>query len=196
MAPSKRKCPNGHQYDGNIYGDNCPFCPSPTQVSGDNAGGRTQVNPANDLGGGATIPASSGPTMPYGETPAGGGRTIIRAAGPATGFEGNDRRVAGVLVSFSHNPSGEVFKIYEGRNTIGRGQDNDIAIPQDQSMSGHHLVIVYREGDGRFLMEDQMTSNGTWLNGTFAGDRTEIKTNDVIVAGGTKFVFLAVPEGF
>ena len=23
-----KKCPNGHQYDSSIYGDNCPFCPS------------------------------------------------------------------------------------------------------------------------------------------------------------------------
>ena len=31
-----KKCANGHLYDPAIYGDKCPFCPSPT--------GSTKVN--------------------------------------------------------------------------------------------------------------------------------------------------------
>lgn len=35
-----KKCPNGHQYDSSIYGDNCPFCPGEghTRVNNTSAG--------------------------------------------------------------------------------------------------------------------------------------------------------------
>lgn len=202
MAINQKKCPNGHVYDYNIYGDTCPFCPNPTVVSsGGNNGGRTQVNPIGgssptvgpgDIGtAGPTIPAN-----PNNGGPAGGGRTVIRPVG-ATGTNATSgRKLAGLLVSYSIDPCGEVYKLYEGRNTVGRDITNDISFPNDNSVSSLHVVIVYREADGRFLMEDQLTSNGTWLNGQFAGDRVALTSGDIIVMGGIKLIFFAVPKNF
>lgn len=126
--------------------------------------------------------------------PLGGGHTTIRKIGDDK-EEASGRRIVGLLVSFSVNPCGEIYKLYEGRNTIGRDVTNDIAITSDPSVSQLHLVIAYRAANNRFVMEDQLTSNGTWVNGEFTTDRIDLKTNDVIVIGGTKFVFLAIPEG-
>ncbi len=198
MAPNRKKCPNGHQYDANIYGDSCPFCPNPTQINSGapNGGGRTQINPVNGdptvLGGGtsgATIPINNPSPAPNGN----GGHTVIRPVGGSGDSSNTGRKVVGVLVSYSVNPCGEVYKLYEGRNTLGRDITNDISFPSDNSVSSLHLVIVYREADGRFLMEDQLTSNGTWLNGNFAGDRVTLNSGDIIVVGGVKLAFLAVP---
>ena len=121
-----KKCPNGHQYDSSIYGDNCPFCPdsSHTHVNEDHThvndmGGETQKTYADNLGGGQ----ATGGTIPLQENiGGGGGHTVIRNLNGDTGMSNPDggRKVVGVLVSYSANPAGEVFKIYEGRNLIGR----------------------------------------------------------------------------
>lgn len=197
-----KKCPNGHQYDSNIYGDNCPFCPqsSHTKVNMDNNSvpgtQKTAVN--NDFYGGmpggqtaATTPYF--PDMP--DVPGAGGHTVIRTVGqPGTPNPDGGRKLVGVLVSYSHNPAGEVYKVYEGRNIVGRDHACDISFPMDNKMSGRHLLILYREAEGIVWANDENSSNGTYINGKFAGDRTELHTNDIIVIGSTKLVFLGVPE--
>ena len=53
-------------------------------------------------------------------------------------------------------------------------------------MSRRHFAIEERKG--RYHIEDQESSNGTWVN----GERTaaaELKDNDRILAGHTWFVF-------
>lgn len=198
---AKRTCVNGHQYESNIYGDNCPFCPSqeskthvnPTSSFSDE-GGHTKVigeetdlkktELINDNGGGINVP------------PMGGGATVIRRVGDKTGMSpvGGGRRVVGVLVTYSINPLGEVFKIYEGRNVIGRSPAVDIPVPSDSNMSFEHLRILYRDAEDVFWATDLDSSNGTYINGSFVSERVQIRTNDVIVVGGTKFVFLAIPQ--
>ncbi|MCM1110105.1 MAG: FHA domain-containing protein [Clostridium sp.] len=195
MAPNKRTCPNGHKYDSSIYGDNCPFCPSPTQLNNstgyDSPGGRTQVNGPSTEATRPTIPVGPAPEPPAG----GGGHTVIRSLDSKDTDTPAGRRIVGLLVSFSANPCGKVYNLYEGRNTIGRDITNDIAFPNDNAISQRHLVIVYRASDNRYLMEDQLTSNGTWLNGETANDRVSLNSGDIVVIGATKFVFLSIPQG-
>lgn len=195
---AKRTCVNGHQYESNIYGDNCPFCPSQegkthvNSTSFNNDDDHTKVigeetdlkktELINDIGG--TVPS------------AGGGATVIRRVGDKTGMAalGGGRRVVGVLVSYSANPLGEVFKIYEGRNVIGRSPAVDIPVPTDSNMSSEHLRILYRDAEDVFWATDLDSSTGTYINGSFVSERVQIKTNDIIVVGGTKFIFLAIPQ--
>lgn len=187
MPIIKRTCPNGHKYDGSIYGDNCPFCPSTTEATTID-GGRTRVNRTGD----------EQPTIPVNPNPGGGGssdgHTVIRI----NGQEDSDidgRRIVGLLVSYSLNPAGEVLKLYEGRNIIGRDVTCDIVF-NAPSVSGKHLVIVYYAANNTFVMQDQLSSNGTYVNGNFlAEEKHHLKTGDIIVIGAVKFVFLAVPEG-
>ena len=196
-----KKCPNGHQYDSSIYGDNCPFCPQSnhTRVNpGSDVPGTQKTAVNNDFGGGS-YGAPTGATTPYfpdmPDVPGGGGHTVIRTVGqPGDPNPDGGRRLVGVLVSYSHNPAGEVFKIYEGRNIVGRDHACDISFPSDTKMSGRHLLILYREAEGIVWANDENSSNGTYINGKFAGDRTELHTNDIIVIGSTKFVFLGIPE--
>ena len=191
-----KKCANGHVYDSAIYGDNCPFCPT----------GKTKVNQMN--GGAETAKTKTvghsdmdeKPTIPMGDSQKGqpqaaGGRTVIRHTNPTgeTDVYSDNRRIVGVLISYSTKPTGEIFKIYEGRNYIGRDVSNDIPVTSDNHMSGKHFVILYRANEGIFWGEDQMSSNGSFVNGQFASEKTKLNDHDVIVLGGTKFIFLAVP---
>ena len=186
-----KKCPNGHQYDSSIYGDNCPFCPESSH---------TKVNNATGSFDGATRPTGDWVGVETGATALlqdefGGGHTVIRNLN-GTGASNPDggRKVVGVLVSYSANPAGEVFKIYEGRNIVGRSATADICFSNDDKMSSNHLLILFVEAEGIVWAEDQKSSNGTYINGKFARGMVELHTNDVIVLGATKMVFLGVPE--
>lgn len=189
-----KKCPNGHQYDSSIYGDNCPFCPS----------GHTHVNtdinddPISTKATGLANPnyGTNNATVNYNED-IGGGHTIIRNLN-GTGMSNPDggRKVVGILVSYSANPAGEVYKIYEGKNIIGRGTECDVSFPNDSNMSRNHLLIQYIDAKGAFRATDQGSSNGTYINGEVCvlGDIIDLKTNDVIVLGSTKLIFIAIPN--
>lgn len=192
-----KKCVNGHLYDPAIYGDKCPFCPSPT--------GSTKVNTDFQEGLGTKVLGGDEPkpteTIGINGNDAAGGATVIRhVGGTATGETGvsENRRLVGLLVSYSANPTGEVYKVYEGRTTIGRDRTCDIPFPNDSHMSAKHLLIQYVEAKGAFRAQeyDKGSANGSYVNGQVyvLGDVIDLKNNDVIVIGGTKFIFLAIPE--
>lgn len=193
-----KKCINGHMYDAAIYGDHCPFCPpseSKTKVVGEYA----DEEHTRAIGG---IPVAApsqatAPTMPVNEMPmAGEAGTVIRPVG-AMGVSSesvNNRQLVGIIVCYTHNPLGEVFQIYEGKNVIGRAASCDISFPSDSNISGQHLLILYREAEGVYWAVDQNSSNGTYINGEFASDRYKLSSNDTIVIGGTKLLFIAIPK--
>lgn len=194
-----KKCANGHLYDPAIYGDKCPFCPS--------AEGSTRVNTdfpdelgTRVLGGGSEAPKPT-VTIGVGDNDSPGGGTVIRHVGASTTGEtgvAENRRLVGLLVSYSAIPTGEVYKVYEGRTTIGRDRTCDIPFPNDNHMSARHFLIQYVEAKGAFRAQeyDKGSANGSYVNGQVyvLGDVIDLKSNDVIVIGGTKFVFIAIPE--
>lgn len=188
-----KKCPNGHQYDSNIYGDNCPFCPesSHTRVNNATGGFDGATRPTGDW-----VGSETGATAPY-QDDFGGGHTVIRNLN-GTGASNPDggRKVVGLLVSYSANPAGEIYKVYEGRTTIGRDSTCDIPFPNDTHMSAKHFLIQFVEAKGVFKAKDQGSSNGTFVNGQVyvMDEPIDLKTNDVLVLGETKLVFLAIPE--
>ncbi|MGL5938511.1 MAG: FHA domain-containing protein [Phocaeicola sp.] len=192
-----KKCNNGHQYDSNIYGENCPFCPSAQtkQVSDANDLFKTRVSSETN--------ASSweAPTIPMSEhfsANGDAGATVIRHLGSSetnpAGASGGNRKLVALLVSYTTHPLGELYKIYEGRNTIGRASQADITLTNDSNISGQHLLILYREAEGVFWAADQNSSNGSYVNNKFVSDRVQLKTNDVITLGATQMVFIAIPQ--
>ena len=104
--------------------------------------------------------------------------------------------MVGLLVSYSDKPTGEVYKVYEGRTTIGRDSSCDISFPNDNHMSSKHLLIQYVEAKGAFKAKDLGSSNGSNVNGSvYVMDETiDLKNNDKIVLGSTLLVFLAIPN--
>lgn len=191
-----KKCANGHLYDPAIYGDKCPFCPSPT--------GSTKVNTDFQEGLGTKVLGGDEPkpieTIGInGNDAAGDNNTVINpVGGNATGetWVGGNKRLVGLLVSYSANPNGEVYKVYEGRTTIGRDRTCDIPFPNDPHMSSQHLMIQYVGARGVFKAEDLKTSNGSNVNGKIylMGEVFELNNNDKIILGSTLFIFLTIPN--
>lgn len=188
-----KKCPNGHQYDSSIYGDNCPFCPesSHTRVNNPTSGFDDATRRTGNW-----VGCETGVTVPY-QDDFGGGHTVIRNLNGTDGSNPDGgRKVVGLLVSYSANPAGEIYKVYEGRTTIGRDSTCDIPFPNDTHMSAKHFLIQFVEAKGVFKAKDQGSSNGTFVNGQVyvMDEPIDLKTNDVLVLGETKLVFLAIPE--
>lgn len=72
--------------------------------------------------------------------------------------------------------------------TVGRDEKVDIVLDDNQA-SREHFVIVPKGGP--YAVRDLNSKNGTWLNGQRLEQETNLKTNDVIRAGQTEFVYLA-----
>ncbi len=100
------------------------------------------------------------------------------------------RKIVGWLVSFTLDPMGVDYRIYEGSNTIGRDVSNTITITKDTTISSKHAVILYRETQG-FFIKDEMSANGTYVNGEELeiGKAYSIKDGDEIKMAKTVFKF-------
>jgi pSer/pThr/pTyr-binding forkhead associated (FHA) protein len=69
--------------------------------------------------------------------------------------------------------------------TIGRGEGNDIAIPDD-SVSQHHALIERRGDD--YVIRDMRSKNGIWL-GKQRVEEHRLRDGDVLSLGRAKLVF-------
>ena len=79
------------------------------------------------------------------------------------------------------------FRLYEGRNVIGRDVECTITVP-DKTMSGKHAIILFR--DDKFKIKDELSSHGTFVNNRDIEDETvELHDNDIIRMGETDFKF-------
>lgn len=222
----QKTCPNGHVYDPAIYGDQCPICPPAVSApAGAGPATHLGNAPAAPAFGGADLhthiagaapqaaafaaqqraaahgaPDVSGPTSvrPQSQGPAAnGGHTMIRRAPGKPGAvpSGTTRKLVGFLVTYNRDPNGRAYNIYEGRNFVGRDPGCDISVPDDDQMSGRHMSILYRAVDNKFKFRDEQSSNGTFVNKELLDDG-ELENNDIIRAGSTLFVFIAIPNFF
>ena len=74
--------------------------------------------------------------------------------------DGMDERP--VLVMNEGELAGQRWTLNDSELLIGRGNDSDVVLPERQ-VSRHHLKVLYR--DGRYLLQDLDSKNGTFLNG-------------------------------
>lgn len=91
-------------------------------------------------------------------------------------------RPAGRLVL----PDGSSVAIF-GTVTIGRGDDNDIALREDRQVSRHHarLEVV----DGVAILSDVGSRNGTMVNGQPIAGPLALNDGDVVKMGATEVRF-------
>lgn len=209
-----KTCQNGHNYDANL--DACPYCPQRVNTqaetlyevkrpiphkpvgSGDStilesgsaaaaSGDRTVIMGAPAAAHGASAPAARNDrTMIIGP----GGNMEKPAqdepSAPAPGAPAADglRKLVGWLVTFDIQPTGLDFRLYVGKHRIGRSPKCDIVINQPW-ISDEHCVILYR--DGKFLLQDLVSVNGTFLNDEMVEDKAYLNDNDIIRLGKTSF---------
>jgi hypothetical protein len=119
----------------------------------------------------------------------------IDAASVSGRLSGGNRRIQGILSTFTWNPNGDLYMLRDGRNFVGSGtvgsENNapcDAQVPTDSRMSSAHLLILFQAG--RPLISDNMSTNGTLVNGTLIDGRgVELVDGAEIKAGDTVFVY-------
>ena len=99
----------------------------------------------------------------------------------------SERKLVGWIVTYSFDKMGADFRLYEGRNVIGRDIECNITVP-DKTMSAKHATILFRKD--RFIIKDELSSHGTFVNDRDIEDETiELNDNDTIRMGETLFKF-------
>lgn len=101
----------------------------------------------------------------------------------------DSRKLTGWIVSFTMNPMGQDYRIYEGTNTIGRDSSNTITITNDKAVSSKHVSILSK--NEKFFIRDEMAANGSFVNNEELeiGRPYDLKDGDEIRIGTTIFKF-------
>ncbi len=78
------------------------------------------------------------------------------------------------------------------RIAIGRRETNEIPLPWDTEVSRVHAELE-RVGDDWAIVDDGLSRNGSWVNGTRITGRHRLRDGDVLRVGQTTLVYRA-PE--
>lgn len=183
-----KTCPNGHNYDENL--EECPYCPKDNFLSDslsstvldESRSFEQKPTQSSDR----TLIDTTGPILRAPETfSAVPDKTVIfsdKRQASTPGPEGG-RKLVAWLVSYDINPDGTDFRLYEGRTRIGRKSTNDIILNQ-AGISDEHALMLYR--DGKFLIQDNLSTNGTLINGISIEEKTVLKNDDIIKIGNVE----------
>ncbi len=205
-----KQCPNGHYYQG----ISCPYCKTGNQA-GNAASLKTEVfiggngnptEPFNPYGNRSTMGGTKTTVIDSQETVVGGkqkptagynSRTIFgdeETATQETDMQSGPkkeprygRKLVGWLVTYSFDELGVDYKLYEGRNIIGRDVDCNITV-NDGRMSGKHAVLLFRAN--KYSLTDSQSSHGTFVNEEdIELEPRYLKDGDIIRMGNTIFKF-------
>ena len=78
------------------------------------------------------------------------------------------------------------FTLTEDKISLGRSADNDVYVP-DPFCSGRHAFIYPTESG--YVIRDNSSKNGTFLNGKKVSAETELRKGDEILIGSTRVFF-------
>lgn len=184
LAGKHKTCANGHNYDANL--EKCPYCPREevtATITKAITSAKTVIDKTND------VKTNLNDKQPAGKEQT---RTVVDKKTVIWGPEANindktslaENHLVGWLVSFDLDPAGKDFKIFEGRTKIGRNSANNIIIDKPE-ISDDHVLLLSR--DNKIIIQDQLSANGTYLNGKKVNERIELKDDDVIKLGSISF---------
>lgn len=157
--------------------------------------------PVNGYGGGETIPV----TKPLSGVPAAddeektvglyddifgsGGNT--RPPVPSNESVQQTSPCVGWLVCIGGDHIGRDFRLFEGRNTIGRSESNGIALRGDKSVSKEpQAIVAYEPKNNKFFAVPGTSRSLAYVNGQVLLGMTEIHKNDIIELGKAKLMLI------
>jgi pSer/pThr/pTyr-binding forkhead associated (FHA) protein len=118
-------------------------------------------------------------------------KTVIIGQGSSTksGANTTKRKLAGWLVSFTLDEAGTDFRIFEGKNKLGRDLSNDIRVLQDAKISGEHATLLFRGNE--LFVQDELASNPSYLNKQeiLPGQTVNVVDGDLLQFGDNEFIF-------
>jgi hypothetical protein len=92
-----------------------------------------------------------------------------------------------VVVNSLDLDEGSDFQLNSAQVTVGRGGQNDVALPQDEYVSARHARFEPRR-DGVWV-QDLGSTNGTYLNGARLERPRRLSDGDVVRIGDTDLRF-------
>ncbi len=98
---------------------------------------------------------------------------------------------AGQAFVIHRDPSGKQHLTQpqgERRTTIGRGVDSDLPLSSDVGVSRLHAELD-KSGGEWLLIDDGLSSNGSFVNGERVSGRKRLRDGDVLCLGSTVMVF-------
>lgn len=189
-------CPNcGKRMDSSW--SQCPYCAREKQAGKGKALDSQPHKPEDPM----TDHKERQPTRVGRDAPLAGARKteyypIDAELKPEVRRSGDNRRIVGVLVSYTWEPGGQLYEVREGRTHIGAGEVKgesrqvDVCCPQDSMLSSDHAMILVQRG--QFYIQDLSSVNGTMLNGKPLRPETSepLSSPAEIKAGDTTFTFV------
>ena len=91
----------------------------------------------------------------------------------------------GVLVAIDGDLEGEVFKLSDGENRLGRSEESEVVLPS-KWISREHAMIIHQRGI--FALVPMSEKNRTYVNGV-ATDGGELSDSDAIRVGHSTLRF-------
>ena len=150
----------------------------PQDAVGDRAG---SLKPANAVPVLPPLPALN--DLPA-ATPAAGSVATLSALAPAAGSGPR-------LVGMAGSVAGKVVPVGDGVPvTLGRDAANTLALPGDTTASRRHARVEARAGGG-FVVVDEGSSNGTFVNGARTTGEQSLRPGDEVQVGAARFRFEA-----
>jgi hypothetical protein len=178
-----KTCQNGHNFHAKL--DNCPYCPKPEVTKSINdaiTSAKTMIERSTDL----DVPAQPTILDENNTTIELENKTVIdktdtpkTASSEATALQ-TGQKLAGWLVTYDIDPNGTDFKLYEGRIKIGKDPLNDIVL-NEPDVTDEHVLIMCR--DNKFVLQDQLSAKGTYVNNKIENGRVELNDGDEIKIG-------------
>lgn len=194
-----KKCPNGHTYKAEL--SECPICNSSRNIGVSTSGAqRTQVIDSLDgesFGLKTTtddepIQVHNSEIDPHKDF----SKTMVEEEVHEEDENGtvisrrevrNAGKLVGWLVTYSLDPNGIDYRLFEGRNIIGRDFNCSVCI-NDNKVSGQHAILLYR--NEKFRIKDNLSVNGTMVNGEdIDDDSCLLNDGDIIQIGDTVLLF-------
>jgi FHA domain len=194
-----KQCEKGHYFKEEL--SECPYCP---KSSGAGADDKTKVQGGHEqtalgdktqiFGAGMANPVAPSVNPPVQRDL---NKTFIQEVEEVhQGGEVKEvvhqratRKIVGWLISYTLDPMGIDYRLYEGNNTLGRNPGNDVTVAGDPSISGHHATLLFKKG--RFYLKDEMAANGTFINDEEieVGQPHEVADGDTLRFGNSVFKF-------
>jgi FHA domain len=95
----------------------------------------------------------------------------------------------GLLFEFDELQVATPPGVEDGDLVLGRSPDCELVI-DDPSVSKHHARLGWDAAARAAWVEDQKSSNGTWLNGAELQRRATVRDGDTLTFGEARFCFL------
>lgn len=205
MVAGYKRCPNGHYYKDELT--QCPYCSieaGSSDVKKDPKAGDAATMPGignmddnkrmktvPEMGGTSKLAAAETINLAATSRRSPLSKTMIFDNDPETSIGDaevrSSRKLVGWLVSYTLNDMGVDFKLFEGRNIIGRDLDCQVSV-NDSTVSAKHAILLYRAG--RYSISDNQSTLGTFVNDEdIELTPRYLNDGDIIRIGKTVFKF-------